>query len=80
MTENKRFTNADVYGWSRSAFLEVMNGLDEKNKKLREENEQLRQKVEDLEFALRTELAHQRIEKEKHSDTVYSFKKKLDKW
>ena len=44
------------------------------------ENEQLKQQVEDLEFALRTKLAYQRVEKEEHSDSMYDFKKKLEKW
>lgn len=47
---------------------------------LNKENEQLKQKVEDLEFALRTEQAFSRTEKEEHSDSVYDFKKKLEKW
>lgn len=36
MTENKRFTYSNTYGWNGSAFRKVMNGLDEKNKELKE--------------------------------------------
>lgn len=41
MTE-KRFKWEDVYQWKVPAFLEVMNGLHEKNKRLKEENRQLK--------------------------------------
>ena len=54
--------------------------LQEKLEELKEENKELKKQVEDLEFALRTELAHQRVEKEEHSYTVYDFEKKLEKW
>lgn len=43
MTENKRFTRSNTYGWNGTAFLKVMNGLDEKNKKL---NERIKQQDE----------------------------------
>jgi hypothetical protein len=73
---------------------EVLNELDEKYvdehclnetlrlevQRLKTENEQLKQKVEDLEFALRTEQALSRTEREEYSDSVYDFKKKLDMW
>ena len=36
MIRNKRFSYSNTYGWQRGAFLEVMNGLDEKNRKLKE--------------------------------------------
>jgi len=86
MTENKRFELAyehdnwwavrdgDITLWKE----EVVDLLNE----LADENEQLKQQVEDLEFALRTELAHQRVEKkgEGFSDTVYDFQKKLEMW
>lgn len=46
MTENKRFTRKYIHGWQTDAFLNVMNGLDEKNKKLKKENEKLKSKLE----------------------------------
>lgn len=36
--------------------------------------------IEELEFKLRTIEAYDRTVKEEHSDTVYDFKKKLEKW
>ena len=45
MTE-KRFTYLNTTGWNKDGFLNVMNGLNEKNKKLQKENEQLKQQVE----------------------------------
>jgi len=52
------------------------------NVRLRNENKELKKKVDDLKFALRTELAHQRVEKkgEDFSDSCYDFEKKLDTW
>ena len=44
MTE-KRFKWEDVYKWEVPAFLEVMNGLHEKNEQLKEENEQLKEEL-----------------------------------
>ena len=49
-------------------------------KEIRKENEQLKQQIEELEFKLRTIEAYDRTVKEDHSDTVYDFKKKLEKW
>lgn len=43
MTE-KRFTYLNTTGWNKDGFLNVMNGLNEKNKKLQKENEQLKQR------------------------------------
>ena len=54
--------------------------LEKENKELKAENEQLKQQVEDLEFELRTIKAFDKTVKEEHSDTVYDFKKKLEKW
>lgn len=54
--------------------------LKKENKKLKKENEQLKQQIEELEFKLRTIEAYDRTVKEEHSDTVYDFKKKLEKW
>lgn len=48
--------------------------------RLLEENEGLKQQIEELEFKLRTIEAYDRTAKEEHSDTVYDFKKKLEKW
>lgn len=36
MTENKRFTYSNTYGWQIGGFLNVMNGLDRKNNELKE--------------------------------------------
>ena len=47
---------------------------------LNDENEELKQQIEELEFKLRTIEAYDRTAKEEHSDTVYDFKKKLEKW
>lgn len=49
MTKNKRFTRSNTQGWQKTAFLEVLNGLDEKNKKLKEENEQLKSTIMEME-------------------------------
>ena len=38
----KRFKWEDVYKWEVPAFLEVMNGLNEKNEQLKEENRRLK--------------------------------------
>lgn len=45
MTENKRFTYSNTYGWTGTGFLKVMNGLDEKNKKLKERIKQQEQLI-----------------------------------
>ena len=52
MTENKRFTYSDVWGWNIDGFLNTMNGLDRKNNELKErikelekENEKIRQEI-----------------------------------
>ena len=47
MTEN-RFTYLNTTGWNKDGFLNVMNGLNEKNKKLQKENEQLKQSNQKL--------------------------------
>lgn len=52
MTENKRFTRMNTAGWNTDGFLNVMNGLDKKNKKLQKENEQLKSENEKLAVAL----------------------------
>lgn len=54
--------------------------LEKENKELKKENEQLKQQIEELEFKLRTIEAYDRTVKEEHSDTIYDFKKKLEKW
>lgn len=43
MTEDDRFTWKTVHGWHKNAFLVVMNGLDKKNKRLKQEKEELMQ-------------------------------------
>lgn len=48
MTENKRFTRSNTFGWEKGAFLEVMNGLDEKNRKLKEEIKELKKQDEEI--------------------------------
>lgn len=48
MTENKRFKWEDVYKWEVPAFLEVMNGLHEKNEQLKKENEQLKETINEV--------------------------------
>ena len=47
MTE-KRFTYLNTNGWNKEGFLNVMNGLNEKNKKLQKENEQLKSELKAL--------------------------------
>lgn len=42
MTENKRFTYSDVWGWNVDGFLNVMNGLDRKNNELKEQIKELK--------------------------------------
>ena len=46
MTENKRFTYSDVWGWNIDGFLNVMNGLDRKNNELKERVKELEQEKE----------------------------------
>lgn len=45
MTEKERFIRSNTYGWQKSFFHNVVNGLDEKNKKLKEENEWLKKSI-----------------------------------
>ena len=59
---------------------DTITDLETQIMKLKQENEQLKQQVEDLEFKLRTIKAYDRTVKEEHSDAVYDFKKKLEKW
>lgn len=51
MTE-KRFKWEDVYKWEVPAFLEVMNGLHEKNEQLKEEIMQLKEENAELKQVL----------------------------
>ena len=44
----KRFTYLNTSGWNKEGFLNVMNGLNEKNKKLQKENEQLKKELVEL--------------------------------
>lgn len=48
MDKNERFTWKTVHGWQTPAFLEVMNGLDKKNQRLKEENEHLKEALQIL--------------------------------
>lgn len=41
MTEDKRFTYSDVWGWNIDGFLNTMNGLDRKNNELKERVKEL---------------------------------------
>lgn len=45
MTENKRFIRSNTYGWQKNAILELIHGLDELNRKLKEENEWLKKSI-----------------------------------
>lgn len=49
----KRFTYQNTYGWNKDGFLNTMNGLNEKNKKLQKENEQLKQDIENLKITIK---------------------------
>lgn len=51
MTE-KRFTYLNTSGWNKDGFLNVMNGLNEKNKKLQKENEQLKHDIKNLKITI----------------------------
>ncbi len=85
----KRFTSKVVDWWHNVDVVRVVFddgewiSADECAKllnKLNDENEQLKQQVEDLEFKLRTIKAYDRTIKEEHSDTVYDFQKKIERW
>ena len=65
---------------NHDSVVKFMKNQSDKIKKLQKENEQLKQQIEELEFKLRTIEAYDRTVKEEHSDTVYDFKKKLEKW
>ena len=94
MTE-KRFTVPVKYCFSHSKIqlngepltndelvriLNTNDGAFFENFSLKQENEQLKKEIEELEFKLRTIESYDRTEKEEFSDTVYDFKKKLEKW
>ena len=51
MTET-RFTYLNTSGWNKDGFLNVMNGLNEKNKKLQKENEQLKHDIKNLKITI----------------------------
>lgn len=88
MTDNKRFKYS--YSLEKVYDCNTFNGETTESygtfeccdmlNELNEENERLKQQVEDLEFELRTIKAYDRTVKEEHSDTVYDFQKKLEKW
>lgn len=44
--KDERFTYANTRGWQKDAFLEVMNGLDNKNKILKERIKELENELE----------------------------------
>lgn len=44
--KDKRFTYANTRGWQKDAFLEVMNGLNDKNKRLKEQIKELKKEKE----------------------------------
>lgn len=48
----KRFTYLNTSGWNKDGFLNVMNGLNEKNKKLQKENEKLKNENENLKVTI----------------------------
>lgn len=72
--ENQRITS--LLQSERRELIEQNNNYRKLLNELAEENEKLHDKI----FRLRTELAYDRTEKEKHSHSVYDFKKKLEKW
>lgn len=41
ITKNKRFNYSNTHGWQKDAFLKVMNGLDDKNKRLKKQVKEL---------------------------------------
>ena len=51
MTE-KRFEYSDVWGWNIDGFLNVMNGLDKKNNKLKERIKKLEQENKMLKITI----------------------------
>lgn len=75
-------TQREIFQWGYIARL--LNGFHNRYiwrvSELKKENEQLKKQIEELEFNLRTIEAFDRTAKEEHSDTVYDFKKKLEKW
>ena len=82
MTE-KRFTYVidngkdTIYDLSENGdILENMLEIENMMNQLDNENQRLHEEI----FRLRTELAFERTEKEEHSDSVYDFQKKLEKW
>lgn len=50
MTENKRFTYSDVWGWNIDGFLNTMNGLDRKNNELKERIKELEKENKQLQI------------------------------
>lgn len=72
-TLNKLFDSNNSLKESLLLHLDIIDGLNDKIK-------ELKQQIEDLEFNLRTIEAYDRTVKEEHSDTVYDFRKKLEKW
>ena len=89
MTE-KRFTKVSSEGYwkikdSQADYKEIWDLtnpqlIEDRLNQLNDENKQLKQEIEELEFKLRTIESYDRTAKEEFSDTVYDFKKKLEKW
>lgn len=52
MTKDKRFTYSDVWGWNIDGFLNVMNGLDKKNNKLKKRIKELEQENKMLKITI----------------------------
>ena len=89
MTE-KRFTKVSSEGYwkikdSQADYKEIWDLtnpqlIEDRLNQLNDENKQLKQEIEELEFKLRTIESYDRTAKKEFSDTVYDFKKKLEKW
>ncbi len=79
MMTDKRFTYSNTYGWNKDGFLKVMNGLDEKNKKLQKENEELKQSIHRLKQNI-DELLSVNVEEEllKENEQLKSENNKLN--
>lgn len=45
-SEEERFTFSNTYGWDRTGFLKIMNGLDRKNKKLKKRIKEIEKEKE----------------------------------
>lgn len=68
----KRFTYRNTYGWNKDGFLNTMNGLNEKNKKLQKENEQLKEIIQQLrtDNTKQKKLLNTTMKQNKHTTTT----------